>query len=194
MLETLQQLDLSLFFAINRGMGNGFFDAVLPWCRSPLFWSPLYLFLAAFAFQNFSRTKFLYFTAGLLLTILVTDTTSSKLIKKNVQRLRPCNTHLVQDYVDLRLPYCGSGYSFPSSHASNHFAMAMYFSAFFVPFFGHWSRIGLFFGAFLVAFAQVYVGVHYPFDVLFGAVLGSVLGWLMARGTARMIGQADGIH
>ncbi len=187
MLDALQQLDLSCFFAVNRGMGNALFDAALPWCRTPLFWAPLYLFLVVFAFHNFSRTKFLYFTAGLLLTILITDTTSSKLIKKNVQRLRPCNTHLVQDYVDLRLPACGSGYSFPSSHASNHFAVAMYFSAFFMPFFGKTSRVILLFWASCVAFAQVYVGVHYPSDVLFGAVLGGFLGWAIARVAHRMV-------
>jgi membrane-associated phospholipid phosphatase len=179
MLNALYELDLQWFFAINRGMGNAFFDSLLPWCRTPLFWVPFYLFLLVFALLHFERRTFRLFLAGMLLTVAITDVVSSQLIKKNVQRLRPCNTHLVQDYVQLRVDYCGTGYSFPSSHASNHFGIAMYLPVFFGPFFGRWTRALLLFWAFLVSFSQIYVGVHYPFDVLFGGILGGFVGWVI---------------
>lgn len=69
---------------------------------------------------------------------------------------------------------CGSGFSFTSSHATNHFGVGLAF----ILLFG--KRIKWFIPAFLfwassIALAQVYVGVHYPSDIFAGAVLGSLI-------------------
>jgi undecaprenyl-diphosphatase len=62
---------------------------------------------------------------------------------------------------------CGSGFSFPSSHAVNNFAAALILAFFFPQ--NKWWFFGF---AALVAFSRVYVGVHYLFDVIGGAVIG----------------------
>ena len=174
-MEALIKFDFSLFFAINRGMSNAFLDAVLPWCRTPLFWAPLYLFIFSYAALQFEKKKYWIFLLGLILTVGISDITSSKLIKKTVQRYRPCNSILVKDYVQLRVDRCGSGYSFTSSHAANHFAAARFVFAFFAPLFGRWVAPALLTWAGVVAFAQVYVGLHFPADVFFGAILGLLI-------------------
>lgn len=177
MLETLQHWDATLFHLINGSMGNALFDALLPWCRERLFWAPLYLFIVAFLLQNY-RTKGWLLVLGLVLSVGLTDFTSSTLIKKNVQRLRPCNNPEIQQTLQPRVP-CGSGYSFTSSHAANHFAAAV----FLIGVIGHlrrWIRPAAITWASLIAISQVYVGVHYPGDVFFGAWVGIAIGWWTA--------------
>jgi len=170
-----QTIDASLFYWINSTLSNPVFDALLPWCREKWFWAPLYLFLVAFAWHNYGTKKGWIFVVGLVLTVALADFTSSSLIKKNVRRLRPCNDPALQDNVRMRTT-CGSGYSFTSSHAANHFAVAVYAGAVLagaVP----GVRLLLLVWASLIAFSQVYVGVHYPGDVLGGALVGAFLGW-----------------
>lgn len=170
-----QTVDSILFYWINTAWSNPVFDFFLPLFREKLFWAPLYLFILAFALQNFGKRTGMLVILGLVLAVGLSDFTSSTLIKKNVQRLRPCNDPQLQSQVIQRVA-CGSGYSFTSSHAANHFAVAVYLGLILG---GGVRRIraALLVWAAAVAYAQVYVGVHYPGDVLGGALLGAAIGW-----------------
>ncbi|MBK8699845.1 MAG: phosphatase PAP2 family protein [Saprospiraceae bacterium] len=79
---------------------------------------------------------------------------------------------------------CGSGYSFTSSHATNHFAIATFLS-FSLGTFLRKVRTPLFTWAGVISLAQVYVGVHFPLDVLCGGLLGFSVGlfwaWVFMR-------------
>ncbi len=171
MLDQLLQLDASLFRFINHQLGNSAFDALMPFLRERWFWAPLYTFFVLFALLNFDFYRKWAFVLGIVAVFGFADFTSSTLIKKNVQRIRPCNDPAMQ--VELRTD-CGSGFSFTSSHATNHFAIAVYLIAFFAPLFRHLKPLLLLWAA-SVAFAQVYVGVHYPFDVICGGLLGGAI-------------------
>ena len=83
MLDLIIDFDKSLFRAINTGMSNDLFDAVLPWLREGKIWAPLYLFLASFLWINFRR-RGLIVGIGLALSVGVADFTSGTIIKKNV--------------------------------------------------------------------------------------------------------------
>jgi len=167
-------------------MSNPIFDVVLPLLREKWFWAPLYLFVAAFSFLNFGKKGWLI-VVGLALAVGLADFTSSTLIKKNVQRLRPCNEPVLREEVVLRAP-CGSGYSFTSSHAANHFAAAVFLIGIFGPL-GRWVRSAAISWAAAIAFSQVYVGVHYPLDVLCGALLGAAIGWFSTLIFRRLWGE-----
>lgn len=174
MLQQLLQLDTWLFYLIN-GIGqNAFFDFLLPLWRSQYFWSPLYLFFVTFLLFNFSPRTTLFVLAFFLLTFMLCDQLSAGVIKKIVQRLRPCKTPELLDTINLLVP-CGSGKSFVSAHATNHFGIAVYVGNLFKQHFA-WLKPVLLFWAAMVAYAQVYVGVHFPADVICGAVLGAVIG------------------
>jgi len=105
-----------------------------------------------------------------MITAGVADFTSSKIVKPLIERVRPCN--------DTTLPFevrelvkCGGGYSFTSSHATNHFvSLVLGFLR------KKWITWALLTWAASIAYGQVYVGVHYPLDVITGAVLGSLIG------------------
>ncbi len=166
--------DDQLFHLINSEWQNPFFDALLPILRNKLTWMPLYVFLASFLLLNF-KTKGLWLLLALGLTVGTTDFVSSHLIKKTVKRARPCKFIEPPKDVHLLVP-CGSGYSFPSSHAANHFAIACFLG---LSLGGamRWVKYALLAWAFAIAFAQVYVGVHYPIDVIAGAMLGVFIAW-----------------
>jgi membrane-associated phospholipid phosphatase len=182
--EALIAIDRWLFRLINDGMANAFFDAILPWCRERVFWAPFYLFVVAFGWFNLGPRRSGFILLAMVVTLGLADFTSSTLIKKNVQRIRPCNDSSMQ--VQLRLEHCGSGYSFTSSHATNHFAVATLLIGVYGGYHRRVRPILLMWAA-TIAFAQVYVGVHYPFDVFCGAVLGVLLGYLVQIGLKRFV-------
>jgi len=70
---------------------------------------------------------------------------------------------------------CGSGYSFPSAHATNHFAIALFLIFVFHDKWKPILPIALIW-AFIISFSQIYVGVHYPIDTMAGAILRSSIG------------------
>jgi undecaprenyl-diphosphatase len=167
--EFLLGLDRSLFYFCNQNLRNWLFDAFLPFLTD-LNRKPLALVVAGFLWLLLlikgGRAGRI---AALLLipTVVISDQLSSSVLKFLIERVRPChelsNVHL--------LVGCGSGYSFPSSHAVNNFAAALVL-AYFLP---RWTWAFFTFAA-VVAFSRVYVGVHYPSDVLGGAAIGMLIG------------------
>ncbi|MBK9689235.1 MAG: phosphatase PAP2 family protein [Saprospiraceae bacterium] len=112
------------------------------------------------------------------LTFGTSDSVSSQLIKKTVKRERPCRNSAVEHPV-VRIR-CGSGYSFTSSHATNHFAIAVFLSLTMGGVFRK-IRIPLILWALVIGISQIYVGVHFPLDVACGSIIGIAIGWLWAK-------------
>ncbi|MEK7257324.1 MAG: phosphatase PAP2 family protein [Bacteroidota bacterium] len=172
-MSDLLQFDEQLFQAINLGCQNAFFDWLMPLLRNKYVWFPAYLFLFSFLLVNFKK-KGLLLVLAFAAVVSVSDFTSSQLFKKNIGRLRPCKVFEQPAEIHLLVP-CGSGYSFPSSHASNHFAMAVFLCLTLGKTYRR-IRLPLLVWAAAVAFAQVYVGVHFPLDVVAGGVWGAGIG------------------
>ncbi len=178
-MEEIIQLDWSLFQLVHTTLKNDFFDILLPILRERNIWIPLYIFIIGFAFYNNSMSKAFFLIFGLVLTVVTTDVISSQVIKKAVKRARPC--HIQTDLPKVySLVECGSGYSFPSSHASNHFAIAFYliFCGFTKSM---WVKRAFLFWAFTISIAQIYVGLHYPLDILGGVILGAFIALCLAN-------------
>jgi len=97
----------------------------------------------------------------------ISDYTASSLIKPFVARIRPCN---MLEGVNL-LVSCTKAYSFPSSHASNIFALSTVLVY-------RYRRllIPMAFITVLVCLSRVYLGLHYPSDVIAGGVCGVLYG------------------
>ncbi|MDE1192254.1 MAG: phosphatase PAP2 family protein [Arachidicoccus sp.] len=172
----LEKFDKKLFLQINKHWTNNFLDALMPWWRDQNTWVPLYLFLLVFMIVN-SKHKTWMWLLFAIITILISDQLNSNLIKDFFHRLRPCNDPVMRYIEILRIPSRPSSPSFPSSHAVNHFAIAVYFFRTLKKYIGKWAWLFIVWAA-SICYAQVYVGVHYPFDVLGGAVLGSFIGFV----------------
>jgi membrane-associated phospholipid phosphatase len=177
------QIDIAIFEWVNNNLSSMLFDMVLPWMREPYFWLPLYTFIIAFVFFNYGAKAY-WFVLFLVLTAGSADLISSRVVKNSIKRLRPCNT---ENVIVTERVHCGSGYSFTSSHAANHFAVA----TFLVMTFGqHFKKIKPYCWtwAAIIGFSQIYVGVHFPLDILGGAILGLIIGQIWAILFARYYG------
>ena len=177
-MEQILEWDYQIFDLINNKFQNGFLDLVLPLWRSKYIWFPLYVFLVFFLADIFKK-KIWYVLIGVAVLVTVSDTMSSQIIKKSIKRSRPCRTEIIKEQVHLLVP-CSTGYSFTSSHATNHFALAMFLFVLLSPTYRALRR-GMLFWAASISFGQVYVGVHFPIDVTVGAALGSLIGWLIGH-------------
>lgn len=175
MFETLNTIDHQLFLLINRGMVNPFFDGLMPILRSRFFWSPLYLFLIVYIIKTNSARNAIITISFLLITFALTDFVSAGIFKETFMRLRPCNEPEFMAYV-RNIVGCGSGYSFVSSHACNHFGLAIFLSLYFSE--NKWIGKLFILWASSISFAQIYVGVHFPFDILAGMFLGVGIAYL----------------
>ena len=175
MLEQLIHIDKEIFLFINQGLSNPFFDWLLPILRNPFTWSPLYLFLIIFFIKHYGKVGILIVVCTLI-NFGISDGVSSHLIKKSVKRIRPCNDIEFKHEVNSRVR-CGSGFSFTSSHATNHFAMAFFWIVLFRRKWRHTLWLCILWAA-LIAISQIYVGVHYPLDILCGSILGTCIGLL----------------
>jgi membrane-associated phospholipid phosphatase len=175
--DQLLQLDRHLFNFINHNLSNTFFDWLMPLMRNPKFWIPLYLFIIAFCIWRYKKQGAVLIVL-LSLAVGFADFTSASIIKPAVYRLRPCRDPVVSATVISRVP-CGTGYSFPSTHATDHFAIAVFLSCLF---FNRWRWVlpATITWALIICFAQVYVGVHFPVDVISGGIYGSFIGWMFA--------------
>jgi membrane-associated phospholipid phosphatase len=178
MIEELIKIDHQFFYAINTGCSNAFFDWFMPIMRNKYTWVPLYVFIIAFALKSY-KLKGFYFILFFAAAVGIADFGSASILKPLINRTRPCNEVEIQNQVISRVP-CGSGKSFPSSHASDHFAMAIFLI---FIFYKKWKTVipVLLIWATIICFAQVYVGVHFPIDVICGAIFGSLIGFLMSK-------------
>lgn len=169
------QTDLRVWHLVNGSWHNEVLDTVMPFIRNQFTWAPLYLFLLVLMAMNFGWRGMIW-VAAFLLCFGLADQTASHLIKPYVQRLRPCNDLVLRDSLRLLVP-CGGGFSFPSSHAANHFALGIFAS---ITLHRIWNKtwIVALFWALIVAYAQIYVGLHFPADVCGGALVGVFWGVL----------------
>lgn len=178
MIESLLQLDREWLLAINNGLKSSVLDVICPFMRNQKNWYILYALLLFICYRKWNK-KAIWIVLGAAVLVLVSDQISANLIKNTVQRLRPCNEPSLQGILYNSVG-CGKGYSFISAHATNHFAIAVFFSLLFQPFYKWFAPIALMWSA-SIAFSQVYVGVHYPLDVICGALLGSGLGYMAGK-------------
>ncbi|MEZ4885666.1 MAG: phosphatase PAP2 family protein [Chitinophagales bacterium] len=184
MIDLLLQLDYQVFHLLNGILHNAVLDAIIPFWREKYFWAPLYLFLLTFLAYNY-RSNFWVIVLFAVITVVLSDQLSSGLIKPLVNRLRPCNDPSLMDTIRILVP-CGGGKSFVSSHATNHFAIVVYFIMLFGKEYKRLLPIGLLWAA-SIAYGQVYVGVHFPLDIFAGAILGILIGRLTGEFAKRRI-------
>lgn len=172
------KMDQALFRKINGEWHNRLFDAVFPFIREPFFWAPLYFFLVLLVILNFRKRGWSW-VLFLAATVMVSDYTSSTLIKGAFARLRPCRDPDLAHSIRFIVSYCPVSSSFVSSHAVNHFAIATFiFVTFSKVMSKKWGFIFLWAAA--ICYAQVYVGVHFPLDVFCGTIVGILIGLISA--------------
>lgn len=167
----LSDIEARLLLIVN-GAHSPFFDAVM-WCISGRWiWLPFYAVLAYLLFRRMSwkRASICLVTIGLI--ILAADQTCATLIRPEIGRLRPANlNNPLSSFVHVVNGYRGGRYGFPSCHAANTFALAVFMS---LVIRHKWFTVMMFSWAFVVSYSRMYLGVHYFGDLFCGATIGSL--------------------
>lgn len=167
----LSDIDARLLLIVN-GAHSPFFDSVM-WCISGRWiWLPFYAVLAYLLFRRMSwkRASICLVTIGLI--ILASDQTCATLIRPEIGRLRPANlNNPLSSFVHVVNGYRGGRYGFPSCHAANTFALAVFMS---LVIRHKWFTVMMFSWAFIVSYSRMYLGVHYFGDLFCGATIGSL--------------------
>ena len=170
MIDYLYRIDLNIFYFFNHTFSIPVLDKFFSLITNVNNWYIAYIILLLIAFIKGGRAGKIM-VIGVLILITLTDQVSSNILKELVHRLRPCLA-----LPDALTPMgCTGTYSFPSNHAFNNFAAAIFIYRFFPKL--NWA---LLITAILISLSRIYLGLHYPSDVLGGAILGSISGYFFA--------------
>jgi len=170
MAEQLKQLDLYIFYFFNHTLSTGILDLFFSFITNVRHWLPVYVIGLLFLAIKGGR-KGRIAAVLVLLLVTTTDQLGARVIKEIFQRLRPCNA-----LPDVLTPLgCTGTFSFPSNHALNNFAVAVFFSMLYQK-----AKWYLYAAAAFIAISRVYLGLHYPSDVLGGAIIGAGFGYLFS--------------
>jgi undecaprenyl-diphosphatase len=178
MANFLYSIDLSIFYFFNHTLSCGVLDRFFSTITNVNNWYITYVLLLGICFlKGEKRGKIA--VLGVILLIILTDRLNATLVKDIFHRIRPCNALL-----DAITPLgCNGTFSFPSNHAVNNCAAAVFFFILFPK-----LKWFLFITAALISISRVYLGLHYPSDILGGALIGSAFGYLFALGVLRVEG------
>ena len=176
MIDFLNEIDTSLFLFLN-SLHTPWLDFIMlkiSYDKYLLF--GIIIALSAYGFKHLKKwylVAFIFCLVGFGLS----DRVSSGLFKPHFERLRPCHNPKLADKVHLAGQNCWGGkFGFVSSHASNSFAIAMFFWLLFRKK-NKWFYL-MFIYAGLVSYSRIYLAKHYPGDILFGGLLGLSCGYI----------------
>jgi undecaprenyl-diphosphatase len=188
MLESLEKLDVQLFFAIN-SRHNAFFDVFFYWVSNAYVWIPLYAFLFYVLVKTYGFKNAFFLLAAAGAAVGLADVISVYALKNVVARYRPTQNLTYGHLVHTVYAYRGGTYGFVSSHAANFGAWtAFMFFAFFRKD-RKWLALVILLLPVLVGYSRIYLGVHYPGDVFCGWLIGASLGtivWLLMKRNLRI--------
>lgn len=170
MIESLQWLDTEVFLFFN-GLNHDIVDPFMATVSGRWIWVPLYLAIAACVVWRYGWVRGLIVIAAACIAVGMADFVCASVIRPVIGRLRPANIeNPISSIVHVVNDYRGGRYGFPSCHAANTFALAVFTSLQLRR--RHYS-VFIFVWTVLLCYSRIYLGVHYPGDILAGAVVGS---------------------
>lgn len=183
-IATFETLDRQLLEFFN-GSNSVFLDSVAITFTSGLTWIPLYVALLYLVIKNSENmVQFGLIVGSVLLCMLLSDGVAEYLVKPYVGRLRPSADPAVKYLIDVVGNYRESTtFSFPSAHAANTAAVAVFFSLLVR---NKSLSVMLLLWSVLNCWTRLYLGVHYPGDILVGFLWG-ILSAVVSYGVYRAI-------
>lgn len=140
--------------------------------------------LIAYSVWKDKYPKTILFCTLLIVAVGCTDFLCASIIRPAVQQLRPSNPdNPVNTLLHIVHGYRGGVYGFPSCHAANSFAIAVFTALWFRE---KWLASILVGWAILECYTRLYLGVHYPSDIVFGGAIGSLIAYSIYRPSKRI--------
>lgn len=175
MIEILTSLDNQILLFFN-GNHTPLLDEFMSLITGKWIWIPFYVFLLDLLFKKLGPKKAVYALLAVTLAIVMADQICASVIRPWAGRLRPCNPdNPIYGMITLVKDIHPGGYSWPSCHAANTFALATVLSLVLRT---RKTAVFMFAWAIMVSISRLYLGVHYPTDILSGAAFGIAFGYL----------------
>jgi len=171
MIDQLIELDKSLLLFLN-GSDSLFLDGFFLKLTKTVTWIPFFLCMLYVVIKNNNARRCLILLGMTVLLVVASDQFSSGLCKPFFHRFRPSHEPSLVNLIDLANNYKGSLYGFISGHATNTFAIAVFFSMIFR---NTSTTVILFLWAIMASYSRIYLGMHYPGDILAGALAGTLI-------------------
>ena len=187
----MHEIDLGILYFFNRTLASPAMDAIMSALTSVWWWMPIYVIAGVYLLWR-HRWRGAIVLLAAVIVVVFTDQFAQLVLKPLVSRDRPCAEIDGMRVVEwIRLPIgMRHGPSFPSSHALNNAAVALFFA--FV--FRSWKLASVLLGAaLLIGISRLYLGLHYPSDILGGMLLGSIIGTGFAMLYRRLVPEAKQI-
>lgn len=174
MIETLTSIDHQLLLFFN-GWHTPLMDEIMAHITGKWIWIPFYLILIDLLFRKLGPKYAALTLVAVVLAIVLADQICAGLIRPLAGRLRPCHPdNPIFSSITLVNGIQPRGFSWPSCHAANSFALATLLACVmksrkFTALIFTWAAV--------VSISRLYLGVHFPSDVLTGAMIGIALGY-----------------
>ncbi len=175
-MDSILQLDTDALLAVN-GLHTPWLDMMMKMFSGKMIWTILYVAIVAVMWRMFGWQRTLIAVIGAGIAVGLADFMCASVIRPLVERMRPTNPdNPISPLVHIVDGYRSGAYGFPSCHAANTMALAMFTSLIF----RRWSYgVFIFAWALMQCYSRMYLGVHYPGDLIVGGLIGISFGWLV---------------
>ncbi|MCT4643211.1 MAG: phosphatase PAP2 family protein [Bacteriovoracaceae bacterium] len=176
LLQKLLEHDITITLFLN-SLHNKYIDPIMLFVSNSHI--PLYFFLCLFFFKGLKYYSKKIYVAFLfmILAFAASDLISTKGLKNNTKRLRPCHNTHINKQLHTAGNKCGGKYSFVSSHAANSFTLVTFIWLLFKSFSGNYKYFFIY--STLVSYSRIYLGRHFLLDIICGSVLGILIAYFI---------------
>ena len=135
-------------------------------------WMPMAIVAVWCLLRHNSWRGALLMVFSVAMLFLLSDFVIASTLKPWIARLRPSHDPAIMDMLTYVNGYRGGNYGFPSNHASNGFAVAMFLALLYrKPCITACTVLW----ACGSCYSRLFLGVHFPTDILVGALLGCLI-------------------
>ena len=175
--DWVREADYSLLSAINFPASDAYSYFWVTY-TDKFTWMPMAIVAVWCLLRHNTWRGALLMVLSVAMLFLLSDFVIASTLKPWIARLRPSHDPAIMDMLTYVNGYRGGNYGFPSNHASNGFAVAMFLALLYRKPCITTCTVLWACGS---CYSRMFLGVHFPTDILVGALLGCLIAVIVYR-------------